>query len=224
MDTPAVYPRTLLAPLLTTDPDAWLALQLRTPPELLVRQRHLLARSRAAALPIDYVGIFSLFAGYRFYPGTHHDWVFINAADDPLLHNRDGFPLPRHIRQQLHQFTQAGLEFDALYLAHELPPGSLTADTSVSGDLLAPPPPAAVQRLSRHCGQVSRWLWYLVSAPVLATGVLVGTTALGVLAPIVGLDPILFGAIVAPGRPVVPDEPAALFYLTHWAYNEELEK
>lgn len=35
-------------------------------------------------------------------------------------------------------------------------------------------------------------------------------------------DPVLLGALVAPGRSPVPGEPAAWFYLGHWAFNEEV--
>lgn len=155
------------------------------------------------------------------FPGDSRDWLLINAARDPLLYDRDGYPIPSRILKPLRKLAKAGLDFDAIYVAHEMTPGSVTSSTPITAELLTPPQPANVVRTSNHLGTAGSILWHIATLPVLAAMVgALGALAVGAWAIAgVGRDPILFGAKVGPCRPVVPGELASWFYLGHWAYN-----
>jgi hypothetical protein len=154
--------------------------------------------------------------------------VVVNLADDPLFHAPQGFPVPRHILAQLRQVARSGIDFDALYVAHEVTPGQVRPDAPLALEALMPPPPAPVLQLSNRLGEGAAALWVWATLPwmlnplgmlffqILAIGL--GIQSLGILA---WHDPVLLGALVAPGRLPTPGEPAAWFYLTHWAFNAE---
>jgi len=173
-----------------------------------------------------------LFSGLRVYQGQRYDWVLVNLAEDPLFHDRDGFPVPRRILDHLGTVERAGVDFDALYLAHEMEKGRIREGEQLTADALLPPPPRSVERLSHQLGKASGALWAVAAAPLvvsLVAGAAVGAAALMAApalavagASCMSLDPILLGTKVAPGKPVRPGEPACWFYLAHWAYGEEI--
>jgi hypothetical protein len=179
-------------------------------------------------LPVRYLGTRPLFAGFQVYPGQARDWVVVNLADDPLFHAPQGFPVPGRILAQLRQVARSGIDFDALYVAHEVTPGQVRPDAPLALEALMPPPPATVVRLSNRLGEGAAALWVWTTSPLMLNpllgmlfpilGTCLGIQSLGILA---WHDPVLLGALVAPGRSPVPGEPAAWFYLGHWAFNAE---
>jgi hypothetical protein len=192
-------------------------------PNLLARQRAILARDRRDDLSIEFLGTMPLFSGHRVYPGYNRDWALINLADDPLYRDRDGFPVPKRILKSLRRIQRSGIEFDAIFAAHEVPAGSIREDRPIDAKLLAPPPPAPMQRLSQRLGNASNLLWMLAGLPLTASTTIGGMLNRGVagFGEMIGLDPVLLGVAVARGRPVAPPEQSAWFYLGHWAYNQE---
>jgi hypothetical protein len=142
---------------------------------------------------------------------------------DPLQNDRDGFPIPKRVLKGLRSIRRNEIDFDALYIAHEVPIGAVREDRAIPGGLLTPPAPRAMQRLSRYLGLASNALWMLATLPIAASAAIGGVLNRGALdvGVTVGLDPILLGVVVGHGRPVRAREPGAWFYLGHWTYNEE---
>lgn len=220
--------------LVVSQPTVETALIRRPPAELARRERvqALLIHANEEDLPISYVGMMPLFSGYRVYPGRTYDWILVNLAQDPLFHDRDGFPVPGRILEKLRAMEEAGIDFDALYIAQETEKGKIREGEPLTTEALLPPPPKAVVQVSHQLGRASEALWAVAAAPLvvsLVAGAAVGAGALMVApalataaASCVTLDHILLGTTVAPGRPVRAGEPACWFYLAHWAYGEEI--
>lgn len=193
-------------------------------PALYARQQALMQRSAQECLPVRYLGTMPLFAGHRLYPGRRYDWVLVNLAEDPLFQDRDGFPVPKRVLKQLRRIRRSGVDFDALYVVHEVSRGTVREGTPLTPEMLMPPPPRTVQQLSDRLGTAGRIAWTIAALPVVASGVVGGLIAAGTAAAVsmVGLDPILLGVVVGLNRPVVPGESAAWHYLGHWAFNQEV--
>lgn len=206
-------------------------LMLRPPIELDLRSRaEVLAESVAqAGLPVPYLGVTPLFLGHRVYRALTCEWVLTPVAEDPLYHDRDGYPIPRAILRHLKAIQRAGIEFDALYVAHEVERGVVREGGPIPLEAIMPPPPRAVQEVSRKLGNAAGIAWEIAAAPLavsaMACGAMVaaGLVALPLVAAAASMcamgDPILFGAVVAPGKPVRVGEPAAWFLLAAWNYE-----
>jgi hypothetical protein len=217
--------RTRLQPALSAHgrPDAALMARPPADPSLFERSRALLAHGRASELPIRYLGTMPLFPNHRVYPGRERDWVLLPLAADPLIQHPDGYPIPTRVLRDLRRIVRGGVDFDALYVAHETLPGAVREGRPIPHAAWLPPPPAAMQRLSRRLGAVSGALWTLAALPVAASAAVGGLLNRGAadLGVAVGLDPVLLGVVVGRGRRVRSGEPAAWFYLAHWVYNGE---
>ena len=128
---------------------------------------------------------------------------------------------------------QAGVDFDALYVAHELEKGRIREEEPLTAQMVLPPPPREVEQLSEKLGSAAPRMWAAAAVPLLASAavsaaiagaaLMVGPALLAAAATCATLDPILLGTIVAPGRPVQPGEAACWFYLAHWRYGEEAQ-
>ncbi|HEU5101919.1 MAG TPA: hypothetical protein VFU22_23015 [Roseiflexaceae bacterium] len=218
--------RTRLQPALSEPAYRADALIRRPPadPDLFTQGRTILATSRQNGLPIRYLGTMPLFDGHRVYSGDRRDWVLMPIQADPLHDDRDGFPIPKRVLKDLRMIRRSEIDFDALYIAHEVPMGTVREDRAIPRGLLTPPAPRAMQRLSGYLGLTSSALWMLATLPIAASAAIGGVLNRGALnlGVTVGLDPILLGVLVGHNRPVRSQEPAAWFYLGHWTYNEEV--
>lgn len=192
-----------------------------TSPELRARAERIVRHGQAHKLDVFPVAVAPLFAGWRLYPrGARYDYVFCNVAEDPLFHDPDRFPIPQATLAQLERLHTTGLgrEFDLLYVVHEVEKGSVREGEPLDPDKLVPPSPR-VRRSSERMGRVSLGLWLGAAAPLLAgVGAAVASPAIAFAAPL-ALDPLLLGAVVAPGRAVREGEMAVWFYLAQWSYE-----
>jgi len=216
-------PPLLIAPLSSADA---LSQLLAVPPELLRREQTLLAAGQRAGLALEPLGTAPLFAGHRLYPAQPHSWLLANLADDPLCQHVDGYPVPRAVLRRLQRLHRAGVEVDALYVAHELEPGRVAPGEPLRLEQLEPPSSAAAIAQARRLSSVVRWAWAMALLPLAASAIALGTAtvaAVGLRASAPALDPILFGAIIAAGRPVAPGEPARWLILDRWLYDAPTE-
>ena len=198
------------------------AISVRPPTDIALYSRFTAIKQRVQEdqLPVHYVGTMPVFEHHRVYHGQQYDWVLLNSREDPLMQDPDGFPVPAHVLAQLQRIQQANLHFDAIYVAHEVPHGTINPHGPLDPKQLLPPPPRAVHRLSAQLGNISQSLWTVATLPLVAIGRALSTAA-AFSSVAVGLDPILLGVIVGEHRSLHDSEPAAWFYLAHWAYNQE---
>jgi hypothetical protein len=196
---------------------------LTTPPELLCRESAIITAGQQVGLPMQRIGSHPLFSGYRHYASNPHDWVLVNLADDPLYHDPDGFPIPQAVLRQLHTLAHHGVTFDTLAVAHEIPQGQLTAGQPLTAAVLCPNPAAVAHRNATWIGRFAQIGSALALAPLTAwqtLGALMQRTAATAPSrPSLALDPILLGALVAPGRPIQPGEPARWITIAAWQYE-----
>lgn len=187
------------------------------------RAREIIVRGQQAGLPIQHAFDAPLFSGQQITQGQQYDWAFMPLSEDPL-YKRDGkLPIPEEVLAQLRNIRHENLDFDDLYIAHEIRKGRVKPGQKITAEMLEPPLPKESQRMSYQMGQTSRNMWRLAAIP-LVIGAIAGAAAIAA-APVaaISLDPVLFGAVVGPGRRPVPGEMASFIYLAHWQYNEEEE-
>lgn len=112
-------------------------------PTKLIRRRSELAQrnaslQRIATLPVP----FRSPSDWLLLPGAGYDWVFMPITADPLYHDRRGFPMPRTLIKKLKQMKRQGIDFDQLWIAHEVQPGRLQPGQKLTvADLMPPPLP-----------------------------------------------------------------------------------
>lgn len=173
---------------------------------------------RALKIAAPHLGEAPLFMGHRRCAGEPNDWVLVNAAVDPLVHGAGGLPVPRTILTELKLLERQGPRFDALYLAHEIAPGSLDDGEPLRRRHLAPPPAATALRTAGLLGRLGQVAWAAALAPIAAVG-LAGLIAAAPSTALAGLDPVLLGAVVAPGHAIAEGAWAAWFLIARWGYN-----
>ena len=186
----------------------------------IVQQRllHITQVAAAKQLPVQHSFNAPLFTGTITIPGPERDWHLMPLTEDPAWNNKHGFPVPRDILAQLRRIEEAQLDFDTIYIAHEMPKaaGYLPGPTE-SARHLAPPVSSKAQRHAAAMGATAANLVKAAFAPVLLTGaVAVAATAVASMA---FLDPILFGIVADPNNEMVPGSAAAWVYLCHWDWS-----
>ena len=193
-----------------------------------------------AGVPVKCLGVQPLFDETRLYAGETSGWVLAPAEDD--AHAQSGsFRVPRAQLADLHRLEYAGLNFPAIYVAHEVPNeqtirGTLparqthseidvvrqsrTITPTAARALVGPiPPPARTVRRSANMGQVATSIFKQMakSVPVMA-GLATGAVAAPfVLLSQVEFDPIIFGAVPLYDT-LMPGTPAVWFELTRWTW------
>ena len=202
------------------------------PAELAYRYQQTELVSDACNLPIQYMGITPVFDDPRLYSGRESDWVMMNLAEDPLfLDDGPGLVMPAPVIADINRVLEAGVDFDALFIAHEIPRGSLQSGEAVPLDLVAPPPPAGVSERLNRLNRVIENVWdgarttagftakatAATAAGVAVAGIAVARGALALTA----LDPILFGVFLD-RKHTVRGQPLGLwYYVSHWTWNKE---
>jgi hypothetical protein len=194
------------------------------PAGLLTRFNEVDRISKANRLPVQFLGYRPLFRGSLVYEGRTSDWAIMNLTDDPFFrqHNRWLYA-PRHVINDVQRFDSLGLAFDAIFIAHELPKGSVRPGEQVPFELLAPPPPAAVERrlafLERNSLSVWEWIVRFVGAAAkVSAAATVGIAAAA------ARDPILFGVHFDKTWHVDRQPIGLWYYLTHWYWSEDEQR
>lgn len=199
-----------------------------------------LAAAELAGAPIAYLGVGTVPAVPRLFPGPTTDWILMHADHDPLFHDPRRFPIPKAERRHLERLANAGVEMDFLLVAHEVP------NTTVNGALPAlrrngaapvdldpetltsiithPGPTPATKKFTEKSGRIAdRTL-----AAARKTARIAGRAAVGIgaaaaalaVAPVIGgamfVDPIVFGARTIPGA---PSDVVGIYELVRWDWE-----
>jgi hypothetical protein len=130
--------------------------------------------------------------------------------------------VPERVLKDLRRVADK-VDFDALFVAHEVPRGAVVEDRPPSPEVFLPPPPSSVQSLSSGLGVAGQVFWVLAAAPLAISGLVAELVAGGaaLVGGAVSLDPVLLGVVVGPDGRLEPGEPAAWFYLGHWIWDAE---
>lgn len=187
----------------------------------IIQQRLAAVQQRVAELqlPIHHSFNAPLFTGTMTFPGQERDWLLMPLAEDPAWNAKDGYPLPGGIIAQLRQLKEAQLDFDTIYVAHEVPKlaGYLLGPAERASHL-APPVSTKAQSRAAALGTAAATLVKAAVAPALLTGV-VSVAAAAAASVLVGMDPILFGVIADSKDEMAPGSAAAWVYLCHWNWT-----
>ena len=161
------------------------------------------------------LGVAPLFDGVRLMTRTHPNWAFYNLSHDPL-YKAGKFPLPGCELRRLQRLYRSGVQFDAMYVAHELPADFRPSQDKLELSLFVPVPPAIAIRLADGLGRSANGI---VSTCLALTGkplAIMASAGAGVAT--VLLDPVLMGVVVPPGVNPDPDVPAVWFLLAAWRW------
>jgi hypothetical protein len=146
--------------------------------------------------------------------GEETDWLILPADLDPLYQQRKLAATPA-VSARVTELLNAGIRFDALAIAHEVPAGSYArVRTSAQlQELVSPPTPRSLSVLATITGcpldGIGQVLDFIINRKVFIPD------PFGILPP--SSDPMLFGAVVATPPAQVGD--AALYFLiARWDY------
>ena len=190
-----------------------------------------------AGVELECLGVQPLFTETRLYPGPERSWVLAPAGDDPLVRRRE-LAIPKPELRALARLLEAGLDFPAVYLAHEVPttrlagvdlappirtlqPGGFASlDLHASQRLVDPVPvPPRTARVARRLGTGAGALLKVLGLGVPVAGAFAGATVSAGSAAMraLALDPMVLGAWTLDRR-ADPGAPAAWFALARWLW------
>jgi len=191
--------------------------EMRNPPASLVRKHYEIeGLSRARQLPVRFLGYALLFSEPRVYRGAQSDWVMVNLKNDPLYYsNGERLIIPAAVCKDLKLILEAGINFDAMYIAHEISKGSLKERSSIPLELVAPPPPLAIQDLERKS---QRW-WGGIGG-FLNTFVEIFSPAVIFENALEYRDPVLFGVLIDQSWRRNDRLMGMWYYVTSWRWPQ----
>lgn len=166
-------------------------------------------------VPVQVLGSAPLFDGAKLATRVKPNWALYNLSQDPLWQTGK-FPVPiKHLRR-LNTLYRGGIEFDALYAAHELPMDFQADHDRLELSLIEPPPPATAVRLAHGLGFATDGILATYAAairkPIKALAV-ASTSGFAILR-----DPVIMGAVIPPGVNPEPGVPAVWFLLAAWRW------
>lgn len=200
------------------------------PPGVSYELTHTASQTTAMAeregLAIRQMGYAPTFSGTRVYHGASTDWVTLNIEEDPLYYlNQRRLIVPRTVAHSLRRMDQAGIVFDAIFIAHEVPQGHLRTGQAIPLEYIMPPSPAAQTARLQTLGKLTTGFWKSIGQLIQGIGVTaLASSAAIVAAPIAlaaasGMDPILFGLHIDPQIRVNHGHLASWHYITHWYWD-----
>lgn len=202
-------------------------------------QRYEITRDavRKHNLPVRLIGYAPVFNHQKIYEGVNTDWVIMPLPQDPTYKSGEPFYLPKHAYQDLLRVHRSGIEFESLFIAHEIPKHRLGDGQLVPLELIAPPLPKKQVKNAERAAYLAAGFWNVVLKTVVfsvtvtfsamatfATALAISTheTASNVLdAPNVnvGLDPIIFGLHIDKNQHLNGMPLAMWYYITHWTWD-----
>lgn len=146
------------------------------------------------------------------------DWVVVSIEDDPLF-ERGAFVAPDAVIERLRRLDAAKVQFDRVFVAHEVPAGTLKSGAPLTPSELerlipdAAPHPRAEATL-RACTRLTSAAAAVTLAP-LAIASILPAAAVAAVGSAIALDPALMGVVTATGR-AEAGELGAWFLIAAW--------
>ncbi len=138
-------------------------------PATLLRAHHILTLAEQHALPVQFLGYREPFREPIIFHTRSRAWVITPLRADPLFrYYGNRLYAPDRVVTRVRAMVRAGLDFDDIYIAHELPENAdLTRDNLL--DLIKPPPPFGGRwRQDMLDTLVTAW-WHVVKGAIGAT-------------------------------------------------------
>lgn len=186
----------------------------------LVQQHH---------LPVRYVGLAPAYKGVQLYQGANTEVVMMNLSEDPLYYENGGRSvMPKVVIGELQRILNHGCDFEAVYVAHEVPKGSVQPGEPVPLEVIVPPPPPRMRKRLSHLEGLMATYWggvrtaiRLASGGALVAGAALIAAPAALVMATASLDPILFGLHVDWEHEVEGMPVALWYYLTSWVWPSE---
>lgn len=194
---------------------------------LLEKHMHTMATSYKRNLPLRFIGYAPVSNKTQVFRGVASDWTLMPLTRDPLYYaSGNKLLIPEAALADLARIHRARLDFEALFIAHEVPQNSLMPGQAVPLEVLAPPPPPHLSKQLVRVETVNRLFWNAFRSglrglamgavlaavlPAAAVGI-VGTALMGAAS----LDPVVFGLNFDRSQTVNGQPLAMWYYLTHW--------
>ena len=169
--------------------------------------------------PLESIGYASLFEERRLYHGENSLWLIMPLENDPLMAEGEEFRIPKYQLKVIKRLHKGGVTPDRLYIAHELPLGSVSHPNQVTADIIRPKAPPQALAMARRLGLAGAITLQAAAAPAAMAGIVGGLglkAAPTIVANPIILDPILFGVVVHPQRLPHAGEMGMWFELLRW--------
>jgi len=192
-------------------------------------------------LSIKPVGFSPVFDDHRVQRGQQSDWAIMSLPNDPtyqphksIFGRRIGksFHIPIRVRKTLEKIQASGLNFESIFIAHEIPKNTVGDGQRVPYELIAPPPPKRLLRQAENATYTALSFWNSVGHLAILTGMIAvagvaltlapaGALMMGSAITTGNLDPILFGLHIDETKKVNGMPLAMWYYLDHWVWSDE---
>lgn len=217
--------------------------------QLACRHQALMQVTAYHDLPLLHLGFGTFPNAPRTFRGANTDWVVMDAADDPATKAYGELVVPTMISDRIDRIAAAGIDFDGLVIAHEVPKNQIGDDGYAPFEVLAPPYAAESQNQVLQVEGAAERLWASVRSGVdttakaiqaaaiptakvalagaavtaAAAALAVGAVAVVAVASIpflMTVDPILFGVLRDKRAQAGQPASSALYYIGHWCWSE----
>jgi hypothetical protein len=194
---------------------------------LLEKHVHTMTTSDQLALPVRFIGYAPVSNDTQVFRGVASDCALMPLTRDPLYYaSGNKLLIPEAALADLARIHRAHLDFEALFIAHEVPKNSLMPGQAVPLEVLAPPPPPHLSKQLVRVETVNRLFWtafrgglrglamgaaFAAVLPAAAVGI-AGAALIGAAS----MDPVIFGLNFDRSKTVNGQPLAMWYYLTHW--------
>lgn len=135
------------------------------------------ALARREGVDVRFVDLRKMPKGVERLSTENRDWVIAKVADDPAVKRYKKFFLTPRVKQDLTRIREAGLAFDEIVIAHELPKGTLKRGRRVTADMLMPPRREVVIQTGNRWANAAEE----INSDALPTAVAAGAGVIGAL-------------------------------------------
>jgi hypothetical protein len=116
-----------------------------------IASREVLIPAEKLNLDIQPLGFHKVFDNLLLIEKEKSDWVVMPLEQDPLFEKK--FPVPFEALKRLERISEGGIDFNLLYVAHEIKKGSIKEGSYQElKAVLAPPPPLEIEEFSEMLG------------------------------------------------------------------------
>ena len=189
---------------------------------LVARHTDLERRAREHQLPVRFGGYHPVFTGHQvvLLPDAPTDWVVMNITQDPVFTSsrkstRKGtLYVPDKVLAEVQRALRAGIDFDSIFIAHEVEKGSVSPHSALDLHTLMPQRPGALAQKHEFRQRTVSSFWRGIGRAVSGMFTAPVTAAAALSQP--DLDPVLFGVNYDSRFSHNEQAVGMWYYITHW--------